>query len=79
MVVQRSIYEELAEFMASMDPAKVMDYKASEEAQSRLEFLLEKKRDNKLSPDEQAELEHYFTVERIVRLAKARALLRLPQ
>lgn len=79
MVAQQSIYEELAEFMASMDAGKVMNYKASEEAQSRLELLLEKNRENNLSPDEKAELEHYFTVERIVRLAKARAMLRLSQ
>ena len=45
--------------------------------QDRLELLLEKEKTTPLSPAEKDELDHYIVLERLVRLAKARARYRL--
>jgi len=65
--------------MAGMDPKKVLAFHAPQDIQSRVEFLLEKKETVSLSEKETEELEHYFILEHIVRLAKSRAQLRLSQ
>lgn len=79
MVSYPHIYDSLAEFIAGMDPAKVLSFHAPEDIQSRLEELLEKKKEKGLTEEEEEELEHYFILEHIVRLAKSRARLLLSQ
>lgn len=69
-----NIYDELAEFLASLSPRKVLDFHPSEKKQQRLSELLEKKRTTSLDDDEAQELEGYFILERIIRTAKAHAL-----
>jgi len=69
-----SIYDEVASFMANMDPKKVMAFKPSTANQERLDFLLNKKQESTLNEAETSELEHYLIVNRIISLAKARAL-----
>ncbi len=74
MVAQEvNILDELAELLASMDPERVLQFKASAKAQRRMEELLWKNKENTLSTPEKQELERYMVVEHIVRLAKARA------
>lgn len=78
MVLQGlNIYDELAELLASMDSDKVLKFHASKAAQLRMEELLQRNKEGKLSAAEEQELERYITVEHIVRLAKARARQRL--
>lgn len=78
MVVEyNSVYDELAQFLASLSPRRVLAYKASPKAQSRVNVLLEKNKSSGLTADENAEMERYMTVEHIVRLAKAKALQKL--
>lgn len=72
-----NIYDELAELLANMDPAKVIQFHASKGAQKRLEELLEKNKEGTITDDEKVEIERFMTVEHIVRLAKARAHQRL--
>ena len=79
MTTHHNIYDGLAELMASLDPQKILAYHAPVEMQQRLETLLEKKQDQLLSAEENEELEHYFILEHIVRLAKSRSRLRLAQ
>jgi hypothetical protein len=79
MVAYPNIYDSLADLMASMDPAKVLAFHAPDNIQNRVEELLEKKRERGLNSSEQEELDHYFILEHIVRLAKSRARLRLSQ
>ncbi len=69
-----SVYDELAQFLASLSPRRVLAYKASDKAQLRVNQLLEKNKTIGLTPDENAEMERFMTVEHIVRLAKAKAL-----
>lgn len=78
MVFQISnIYDELAEFLASLSPQKVLDFHPSEKKQQRLSELLEKKRSTLLTEEEEQELAGYFILERIIRTSKAHALMLL--
>jgi len=74
-----TVYDQIAEFMASMSPQKVMTFKASDLNQKRLDFLLDKQGAEGLSEGEKRELEHYLIINRIVGLAKARAKKLLEQ
>lgn len=73
-MLTQSVYNEVAEFMATMNPAKVIDFKPSATNQTRFDFLLDKQTDSGLSNDEKSELEHYLILNRIIGLAKAQAL-----
>ncbi|MFN0013918.1 MAG: hypothetical protein ACKVU2_05165 [Saprospiraceae bacterium] len=73
-MLELSIYDEIAGFMAGMDPKKVVAFKPSEINQDRLDALLDKQREHGLTLEEKSELEHYLIINRIISLAKARAL-----
>ena len=72
-----SVYDELAYFLASLSPRKVLQYKASPKAQERVNHLLLKNKNNGLSAEEQAEMERYRVLEHIIRLAKSKSLQEL--
>lgn len=76
-IAYNSVYDELAYFLASLSPRRVVAYKASPKAQARVSELLEKNKTVGLTAEENAEMERYMTVEHIVRLAKAKALQKL--
>ncbi len=66
------------ETLASLPtPEEVLALRPSTSLQERIEELLEKNRGGGLSPEEQREWEQYQYVEHLVRLAKARAALKL--
>ena len=66
-------YDEIADLLSSVEPARLLNLRASEEMQQRLEFLIEKSKESDLSKAEKDELDHYIVLERLVRLAKIRA------
>jgi hypothetical protein len=70
-------YEEVAEFLAKLDPEKLLELKPSAEVQDRVEELIEKKKESGLTPDEQYELDRYLALEYLISLAKARARIHL--
>ncbi len=72
-----SVYDELAHFLASLSPRRVLAYKSSPKSQDRVNILIQKNKEIGLSSDENAEMERYMTVEHIVRLAKAKAMQQL--
>ncbi len=74
MTANLSVYDEIAAFMASMNPEKVIEFKPSKKSQDRLDFLLDKQKSSGLTTEEKNELEHFLIVNRIVGLAKARAI-----
>lgn len=76
-MVAQNTYDSVADFIASMNPQRVLEMKASKEMQDRLEELIHKEKDEGLSVKEKDELDHYIVLERLIRLAKARALFRL--
>jgi hypothetical protein len=74
MAVQSNVYDELAEFLASLAPEKVLAFKPSEKKQQQLNELLEQQQIRNLTALERVEMEHLFVLERIIRVAKAHAL-----
>ena len=74
-MVYHFVFDELADFLASMDPNKVLEFRTSEKSQLRLEELLNKNKEPEgLSEKEEAEVKQFLLLEHIVSLAKARAL-----
>ena len=69
-----SMFDDFARFMASLAPEKVLAFQPSARQQTRLSELLAFKQTRSLTADEQAELDYFFSIERILRLAKAEAL-----
>lgn len=72
-----SVYDELAYFLASLSPRKVLQYKASPKAQQRVTLLLQKNQKEGLTVEEDAEMARYMTLEHIIRLAKSKALQKI--
>lgn len=73
IVQVRSVFDDFANLIASMDAAKIIAYKASPESQKKLDYLLLKSKTKKLSDDETIELQNYLLLDNIVSLAKAKA------
>jgi hypothetical protein len=69
-----TVYDEVANFMATMNPEKVIAFKPSEANQTRFDVLLDKQKQHTLSAEEKSEIEHYLMLNRIIGLAKAQAL-----
>ena len=65
-----NVYDQVAEILAELNPAKIMSLKATAEQQERLEFLIEKSQNDQLSKKEKDELDHFIVLERLLRLAK---------
>ncbi len=70
-------YDEVAEFLANLDPKRLIEWKPSMAVQSRVEMLISKKKETELSQDEQYELDRYMALEHLIALTKARAYKRL--
>ncbi len=68
----------ILEILASQsDPQRIMALKPSPQLQARVSELLERSKAGQISGKEEAELERYLTLERLVRLAKAYAANKL--
>jgi hypothetical protein len=71
-------YDEVIDLIASAPSLQtVADYPPSEEARARVTDLVAREKTVGLTPDETNELETALRLERIMRLAKARARQRL--
>lgn len=70
-------YDHVADFIAAMNPAKVLELKAPDSVRLRLEDLIEREKDQVLTQEEKDELDHYIVLERLIRLAKAHARLKM--
>ncbi|RLC12739.1 MAG: hypothetical protein DRI57_17390 [Deltaproteobacteria bacterium] len=69
---------DILEFLADLpEPEKIIELRPSEYLQRRISRLLEKNRIEGLTEAEEQEWEHYQYLEHLVRIAKARALLKL--
>lgn len=69
---------ELMEFLASLPtPEEVLALRASESLQSRVSDLLGRNRTVGLTPSEEQELDEYEYLDHLVRIAKAKAHLKL--
>jgi hypothetical protein len=67
-------YFEIIEFIAAGTTSEaVADFHPSPEAQRRVAELIEREKDESLSSEEAAELDHFMELEHILRMAKAKA------
>jgi hypothetical protein len=68
---------EIMEFLATLpSPEEILALRPSAALQSRVETLLEKNREEGLTPAEEQEWQQYEYLEHLVRIAKARALIK---
>ena len=70
-------YEEVADFIAALDLSKLLGLKPCSTVQARVEELINSKKENGLSTENQYELDRYLALEHLVALAKARARIYL--
>lgn len=71
------IYDEVASFLAQAAPTQILAYHPLEATQQRYDMLIWKKKETQLTEEEASELEYYFMLEHIFRLAKIRAVAHL--
>jgi len=62
--------EEVANFIALTDPAKVLAFRPSEETRQRVSDLIEREKNDGLSAEEKRELDYYLQLEHLMRMAK---------
>ncbi|MFK7972110.1 MAG: hypothetical protein AB8F95_17205 [Bacteroidia bacterium] len=63
----------VADILANMNPEKVANLRASQEMATRVEELVNKKKEFKIAEEESIELERYLSLDLLLNLAKARA------
>jgi len=62
--------EEVANFIALTNPAKVLAFRPSEETRQRVSDLIEREKNDGLSAEEKRELDYYLQLEHLMRMAK---------
>jgi len=62
--------EEVANFIAEADPAKVIAFRPSHETKKRVSELIEREKNDQISADERSELDYYMQLEHLMRMAK---------
>jgi hypothetical protein len=62
--------EEVANFIAMTDPAKVLAFRPSEETRQRVSDLIEREKNDEISAEESRELDYYMQLEHLMRMAK---------
>ena len=62
--------EEVANFIAMTDPAKVLTFRPSEETRQRVSDLIEREKNEGISEEETRELDYYMQLEHLMRMAK---------
>jgi hypothetical protein len=67
------VYQEVVDFIASTNPAKVLVFKPSDEAKQRVSDLIEREKLGELNQDEISELDYYMKIEHLMRMAKIKA------
>lgn len=62
--------EEVANFIAAIDPAKVLAFRPSSETKARVSELIEVEKTDGISDSEKYELDYYMQLEHLMRMAK---------
>ena len=77
-VSQSPVYAEVYEFLVSSPtPEAIIAFRASDATQERVRELLEANRENRLTPDEQTELDEFERVNHFVSMLKIYARQKL--
>ncbi|HEY0461111.1 MAG TPA: hypothetical protein VGC97_18390 [Pyrinomonadaceae bacterium] len=62
--------EEVANFIAETNPAKVLAFRPSEETRQRVSVLIAREKADEISAEEKRELDYYMHLEHLMRMAK---------
>lgn len=62
--------EEVANFIAMTNPAKVLAFRPSMETKQRVSDLIEREKNEGISSEEKHELDYYMQLEHLMRMAK---------
>jgi hypothetical protein len=66
-------YQEVVDFVALNNPAKVLAFKPSDEARQRVSDLIEREKIEGITDEEANELGYYMKIEHLMRMAKIKA------
>ena len=66
-------FGDIADILANMAPAKIVEMRPSQSMVDRVEELIHKKKEAKISWEETLELERYLALDMLINLAQARA------
>ena len=67
-------YEEIINFLAAgITSQSLVEFQVSETVKARVSDLIFREKTDGISSEEKSELDHYLTLEHLLRLAKARA------
>ena len=66
-------FGDVAELLAEMAPSKIVELQSSKAMSNRVEELVNKKKEGKITAEEAVELERYLALDLLITLAKARA------
>lgn len=78
LAINADVFNEVLEFLASLPgPEETVKLRPSKVFLARIRYLLKKNRTTGLTPEENQEWEQYQYLEHLVRMAKAKALLKL--
>ena len=73
------VIDEIADFLATASPEKIMAFRLSDSAQQRLRELIRKEKEGDIQLEEVDELDRYLLLDNLMLIAKARAHVRLSQ
>ncbi|MEQ1746330.1 MAG: hypothetical protein ABMA02_12955 [Saprospiraceae bacterium] len=68
---------DIAESLARLNPALLLELRAPKALSDRVEELVYKKKDGLITPEEALELERYLVIDHLIAMAKARARILL--
>jgi hypothetical protein len=66
-------FGDVADILANMAPSKIAEIRPSQDMVSRVEELIQKKKEGTISWEETLELERYLALDMLINLAQARA------
>jgi hypothetical protein len=70
---ESKMYDDIVNFIVDGSPERVLNFKPSDEANQRVEYLISKEKEEALTHEEKKELDRFMVLEHIMRLAKAKA------
>ena len=73
MAASLNAQDQIADLMADAMPQQILAFKFSSAIQTRIETLVERKKEGLISEKEREELDKYLTYDLLIGLAKARA------
>ena len=79
MTATISAQDQIANFIADTMPERILSFKFTASIQQRIEILVNRKKEGKITNIEREELERYLLYDNLIGLAKARASMRIAE